>query len=118
MGFTMTRSTGARGVAVKRSRWKRRLVVVVAATIAPLIVYLVTLAVGADVDTPELPGQAAAPVSPVLIIADGIVAGLLGWALLAILERFTRKARVIWTVIAVVVFLLSLSGPMSGTGVT
>jgi hypothetical protein len=51
-------------------------------------------------------------------IGIGFVAGatlfasLLGWGLLAILERRTPRARTIWTAIAVVVLLVSLSLPL------
>jgi cell division protein FtsW (lipid II flippase) len=36
-----------------------------------------------------------------------LVIGLLAWATLALLERFTRRAAVIWTVLAVVVLVAS-----------
>jgi Family of unknown function (DUF6069) len=41
------------------------------------------------------------------------VTGLAGWALLALLARFTARARTIWTAIAVLFALLSLAGPLS-----
>jgi hypothetical protein len=44
-------------------------------------------------------------------------AGLVGWAWLAVLERTVRRPRLVWTVTAVVVFVLSLGGPAGGTDV-
>ncbi|MPV37211.1 DUF6069 family protein [Georgenia subflava] len=40
-----------------------------------------------------------------------LAAGLLGWALLVLLERWTARARRIWTAAAAVVLVLSLGGP-------
>jgi hypothetical protein len=46
-----------------------------------------------------------------------LIASLLGWALLALLERRTDLARAIWTGVALVVVLLSLGAPLTG-GIT
>lgn len=57
--------------------------------------------------------------APAQTIAVGFVIGatffasLLGWALLAALERRTPRARTIWTVAALVVLATSLSLPLS-----
>lgn len=45
-------------------------------------------------------------------------AGLAGWALLALLERFTARAARIWAGMAVLALFLSLGGPLSGSGVS
>lgn len=56
--------------------------------------------------------------SPAQTIAVGFVIGatlsasLLGWALLAVIERRTPRARTIWTAIAAVALLASLSLPL------
>jgi hypothetical protein len=47
------------------------------------------------------------------VIVTALTAGLVGWALLAVLERFGRRPRPTWTVIAVVVLALSLAGPLA-----
>jgi hypothetical protein len=47
------------------------------------------------------------------VIVTALIAGLVGWALLAVLERFGRRPRPTWTVIAVVVLALSLAGPLA-----
>lgn len=46
------------------------------------------------------------------VVAATLFASLLGWALLAILERRTPRARTIWPAIAVVVLVASLSLPL------
>jgi hypothetical protein len=42
------------------------------------------------------------------VFGAALIASLAGWLLLAVLERFTAKALTTWTVVAGVVFLLSL----------
>ena len=53
------------------------------------------------------------------VLVTALLAGLAGWALLAVLERFDRFVRRpgrAWTAIAVTVLVLSLAGPL-GSGV-
>lgn len=52
-------------------------------------------------------------VGPGLIVGMAVLFSLLGWGLLAVLERFSQRARVIWTTVAVVVTLLSLVMPFN-----
>jgi predicted permease len=47
------------------------------------------------------------------VVGVSLVAGLLGWALLAALESRTRRAAVIWTALALVVTVLSLALPLT-----
>jgi predicted permease len=51
------------------------------------------------------------------VLGASLVASLFGWGLLAVLERRTSRARTIWTAVAIVVVLVSLSLPLS-TGIT
>jgi hypothetical protein len=51
------------------------------------------------------------------VVLVSLLAGLAGWALLDLLERFTAHAREIWTATALVVLVLSLLGPL-GAAVT
>ena len=62
----------------------------------------------------------AAPQGVVLpaVVGSTVVAGLLGWGLLALLERRTSRARDIWTAIALLVLLVSMSLPLAGTTVS
>ncbi|GAB2956943.1 hypothetical protein GCM10023080_015440 [Streptomyces pseudoechinosporeus] len=51
------------------------------------------------------------------IIAVSLFSALAGWALLAALERFARRARLIWTIAALGALLLSFL-PLTGSGMT
>ncbi|MFD0774821.1 DUF6069 family protein, partial [Streptomonospora algeriensis] len=42
----------------------------------------------------------------------GLVAGLAGWALLAVLERLMGRPGPVWSTVATAVLLLSLLGPL------
>ncbi|WP_146605701.1 DUF6069 family protein [Micromonospora craterilacus] len=60
-------------------------------------------------------GTAVRPVTLPAVLTAAAVSALAGWALLALLERLTGRARVVWTVGAVAVLLLSLlAGPTAG----
>ena len=48
-----------------------------------------------------------------VIVMTGVT-GLIAWGLLAVLERITSRAKTIWTVIAVIVVVLSILGPIDG----
>jgi hypothetical protein len=54
----------------------------------------------------------------VLVTVTSGVASLAAWGLLALLERLTAHPRTLWTAIAVLALLISLGGPLSGTGIT
>jgi len=92
------------------NRVARRGLVVVGAVIAAVLVWIIAVPVlGASVTVPEAPGSTVREdleVGPVVITA--LVAALAGWALLALLERFTTRALTVWTVIAVAVLVLTL----------
>lgn len=47
------------------------------------------------------------------VLVSSVVAGLLAWALLAALERLTRRGATIWRWTAGAVALLSLAGPLT-----
>jgi hypothetical protein len=99
-------------------RTQARLVGVVGATLAALVVWIVVVQLlGVDLLARSTGSTKAQAVGVAPVVIEALIAALLGWALLAVLERFTRRARTIWTVVALVVLLLSLSGPLTG-GVT
>jgi hypothetical protein len=99
------------------SRLRRRALAVVAAAVAPLVVFLVAGPVlGVHLQTPDRNPGEFQDLGPATVIVTGLVAGLLGWALLAVLERVTGRARGIWTGIAVAVFLVSLFPPLASPG--
>ncbi|MGI5175002.1 DUF6069 family protein [Dactylosporangium sp. CA-152071] len=86
---------------------------IVGAAVLALIVYFIARSAAGDLVVKS--GGSEQTVSAVAVVATVVIAGLLGWGLLALLERFTAKGRTIWTVVAAVFLLLSLLGPLGGT---
>ncbi|MBV9651145.1 MAG: hypothetical protein JO296_13545 [Pseudonocardiales bacterium] len=84
----------------------RRLGVVATAAIITSLAWLAGHLAGVDylVVTP----LSARPITLGLVAAGTAAAGSAGWALLVFLERHTRRARVIWTALALAVLTSSL----------
>jgi len=102
----------------KGTLWQRRAVVVLAAVVAAVVVWGVARAFDIDLRSPSSGSQQGDSVGIGLVLAVSALVSLAGWGLLALLERFAAaRARIVWTVVAGVVFLLSLGGPWSGDGV-
>ncbi|ATO13000.1 hypothetical protein CO540_03455 [Micromonospora sp. WMMA2032] len=102
--------------AVRPARRRDRLLTVLAATAATLLGWAVAVPLAGVELTARGGGGAAQRVTPVAVAVSTLLAGLAGWALLALLERLTARARPVWTVVAVLVLALSLLGPV-GAGV-
>lgn len=95
-----------------------RLLAVVSAVGAALAVWLVArFGIGVEVGEPGSSGPAN-QVGTATIVVVGAVASLAGWALLAGLERFTRRAARWWAMIAAGVAIVSLVGPLTTPGFT
>lgn len=108
------RSTGARKPAARRNR----MVAVAAATAVNLLVWVVAVPL-AGVDLLVRSGTGGQRVGPLAVAAVTLLAGVAAWGLLALLERITRRAALVWTVTAGAVLVVSLAGPLgSGTGTT
>ncbi|WP_432967711.1 DUF6069 family protein [Dactylosporangium sp. CA-233914] len=90
-----------------RSPLKRAGIVAGAVVAAEAVYLIVHNAAGVGL---TVAGQG--PVGAVAAGATAALAGLLGWALLEILERVTSRGRVIWIVAAALVLLVSLAGPL------
>lgn len=106
--MTSTTSTPA----AQRSRvLPRRVAAVGGAVAAGLLVWLVSVpALGVELTARSGGGEIV--VGPAPVVLAGLVAGLGGWGLLALLERFTGRPRLIWTGVAVTVLALSLIAPL------
>jgi Family of unknown function (DUF6069) len=94
---------------------RARALAVIAAVLAALAVWLIAdPLLGVDLAAPTRPGsEELMSITPALVAGTSLVVALAGWALLALLERFTARARTTWTAIALLVALLSLGGPLS-----
>ena len=94
---------------------RARILAVVGGAAASLAVWAVAGPL-AGVDLRVHAGSRAEQVGPATVIIVSVLAGLVAWALLAVLERFTPRARAAWTVNALVALAVSLAGPLtSGT---
>jgi hypothetical protein len=102
------------------TRRRNRGLTVLGGMAAAAAVWLVAVPLaGVDLLARTGPGGAPAPVTLVAVLVAGLVVGLAGWALLAILEKTVRRAGVAWRSTAAVVLLLSLLGPLAqGAGAT
>ncbi|MEU8071375.1 DUF6069 family protein [Micromonospora sp. NPDC048169] len=100
-------------VAARPNRRRDRLLTVLAVTAAALLGWVVAVPV-AGVELIARSGSTDQRVTPVAVVVSTLLAGLAGWALLAVLERLTGRARSAWTVVAVLVLLVSLLGPLGG----
>jgi hypothetical protein len=98
---------------------RARLLAVAGAVAAAVVVWLVAVPIfGVDLMGPEGPG--ATTLKPIIlpaVVVMSLGSSLAGWALLAVLERITSRARTIWTVAAVAVLAVSYSAPLFGAGV-
>ncbi|MPZ54362.1 MAG: hypothetical protein GEU79_16825, partial [Acidimicrobiia bacterium] len=88
------------------SGWVRPVGVAAASAVA-LVIWAIGGALGADY---VVPGFTGAPdqvnAVDVIMVAAGI--SLVGWGFLALLERFTKNARRIWTIVAAALTVLSI----------
>lgn len=100
--MTTTLAPKARPVARTRAVW------IVGAAAATGAIWAIARSAGA-----ELTAGGQAVTLPAVIVMT-VVVGLAAWALLAVLERATRRAATAWTWVAVAVLVLSLAGPVGG----
>lgn len=94
-----------------RRRLFRAASIIGSALLAWAILLIATAGAGVEVVAPGPAGMA--PVTGPAVLVATLVAGLLGWAALATLERIApRRGRTWWTVLAIVVGVLStVAGP-------
>lgn len=105
----MISSPGARPAG--RVRLTLRAGTILAAVMIDVAIWIGAVLIG-DVDLAYATAQSTAVVGPASVIAAVIVAGLISWGLLALLDRVTRHAPAIWTTIAVVFLIVSLASPL------
>ncbi|MGC9671060.1 DUF6069 family protein [Planosporangium sp. 12N6] len=108
----MTDTTATTVSAARAERRTRRLVraaSVVGAACVTSVIFAIGKAAGTEFTITD-PGDNAVPHTFVLpeIAIITLIIGLAGWAALAVLERFTSRARIVWSILAAAVVLLSL----------
>jgi hypothetical protein len=99
-------STEAAPVRVRAAvRRRRRALGIVAAVVVTLAVWLLGHLAGADYWITD--SQGTVRIDAVVTAQVTVVLGLVGWGVLALLERLTRYGTTAWTVLAVLVVLAS-----------
>ncbi|WP_328891823.1 DUF6069 family protein [Streptomyces sp. NBC_00316] len=98
-----------------RQQARGRIVYPLAATAAAVIVWLIThSALDIDLKAKAAGGDIQEIGLPMVIVVTLLV-GFAAWGVVAVLDRKSSSARTLWTVIASVVFVVSLLGP-AGSG--
>ena len=103
---------------VNTARWparQMRALAIVAAIVSNVVILIVGWLAMGDFPTVTQGGDDQT-VGFAQVVVVTALAGLVAWGSLALLERTTSRATAIWTAVAVVVFVLSLLGPL-GSGV-
>jgi len=107
--------------AARGSLWQRhtaRPLAVALGVLAALAVWGVSeLVFGVDVRQPAFGTGVPQDLTAGPIIIASVVAGLVAWLILALLERITRHARATWIALATLVLVASLGAPLSGRGI-
>lgn len=94
---------------ITNSTRARRIVTVLVAVVGALAVRAIAgPALGVDVSVTTGPGRAPMAIGFGAVTATSLAAALAGWASLAIVERFSDRARTLWATTATVVLLASL----------
>ncbi|WP_433460952.1 DUF6069 family protein [Micromonospora sp. CA-248212] len=83
-----------------------RAIAVAVAVLAAVAVWSIATLAGAQLTVDQ--GAGPRDVTVLAVVLNSAIAALLGWGLLAVLERFRASAITIWTGIALVVLVLSL----------
>ncbi len=112
-------SGSERRATVSRLRRGDRVVAVLAAVIAPVIVWLIaTIGFGQQLYQPGFGGSAPQELSIWLVAAAAGIAALARAGVLALIERINRRPAQVWLVVSTAVLILSLGGPLSGEGIS
>lgn len=97
----------SRSTIARSSRRRGRALTVGAAVLVTSTLWLAARILHIDLRVDMRNGQPPMVVELPLVITFSLVAALLGWATLALLERFTSRGRTIWRLLAAATLLLS-----------
>jgi hypothetical protein len=103
----MTAEMSTLNNSTRAARVQYRLLAVAIAVIAPIVVWIVASVAGVRLEVTS-PMIGTLVIDLPLVIVSTLPLALAAWAALVLLERRTPRARTIWTVVAVVVLVLSL----------
>ena len=115
-----TTTSGQVAVLPPQRQFRSRALAVTAAVLAALSVWAVAVPLlGVHLVVHSAPGASdTQTISVGLVLAVSLLASLLGWGLIAALERLTQRPTTIWTVAASVVLGVSLAGPITAAVTT
>jgi hypothetical protein len=105
MSLTAPSPTTGTAVRPAASRRVRRALGIVATLVVTAVVWALGSLAGADYWITDSMGSVR--IDLVVVAQVTVVLGLVAWATLALLERFTSRAMAIWTALAVVVLVAS-----------
>lgn len=93
-------------------------VVIVSIAVALALWVVIDPILGVDLRSPATGSRTSDEVTVAHVLFASGLAALLGWGSLALLERVAGRARRIWAAVATLVLILSLAGPLSGSGIS
>ena len=100
-----------------RTRWRAGALTVGGAVLATALLWTAARILAIELRIDPRNGRAPGVVGLPFAATVTLVVGLLGWGMRALLGRFTRRAPVVWTVLAVLVLLASFL-PLFAVGAT
>jgi Family of unknown function (DUF6069) len=96
----------------------RRLLVVVAAALAALLVWAVLTAITGDLTVRQPGATGYSTVTAGAVVVSALFAGFAGWGLLALFERFFGPAHRVWRIVGAITLVVSLAAPLGGADTT
>jgi Family of unknown function (DUF6069) len=111
----MTNDIEYAGANTTTARRTGRAITVAAAAAGALLLWTVD-GPWAGLDLAVRRGDTTQHIGPVAVAVTALVAGLAAWGLLTLLERTVRRPVRAYRIIASIVLLLSLAGPLGGVG--
>lgn len=97
---------------------RTRATVVALAVLAPLALWtVVELLIGLELRSPAFGDGEVADVGVANVLFAALVGATLALGLLALLERLTPRGPRIWLTLALAALVVSLGGPLGGTGI-
>lgn len=100
----------------RTSRIRYRTAVVLVSVAASVVVWIVVTIAGVRLDVTS-PAVGTLTIDLLLVVVSALPLALAAWGVLALLERFGRRPRRTWTIVAVAVLVLSLP-PLALLGAT
>ncbi|MHA7293625.1 DUF6069 family protein [Arthrobacter sp. HLT1-21] len=88
------------------------------AAVAALIVWLIAGPIADVALTVAMGGMPPMDITPISVVMASVLSGLVAWGLLLLLQRYLRNGKRIWMIVAVVVLVLSMAGPLTAEAST